>query len=146
MEIIVKKFYELSLDELYEIVKAREVVFHMEQKVTEIDYDDVDKISYHMFALENDKLIGYIRIYNDENNIDIVHLGRFLTIVRRKGYGRKIFKEAVDYSINKLHAKRIEIHAQTYVKDLYKEFGFNEEGEPFYEAGIEHIKMTLNQN
>ncbi len=117
----------------------------MEQKVTEIDYDDVDKISYHMFALEKDKLIGYIRIYNDENNKDIVHLGRFLTVVRRKGYGRKIFKEAVDYSINKLHAKRIEIHAQTYVKDLYKEFGFNEEGEPFYEAGIEHIKMVYNK-
>lgn len=145
MEIIVKKFYELSLDELYEIIKAREVVFHMEQKVTEIDYDDVDKISYHMFALENDKLIGYIRIYIDENNKDVVHLGRFLTLVRRKGYGRKIFKEAVDYSINKLHAKRIEIHAQTYVKDLYKEFGFIEYGMPFYEAGIEHIKMIYKK-
>ncbi len=101
MEIIVKKFYELSLDELYEIVKSRELVFHMEQKVTDIDFDDVDKTSYHMFALENGKLIGYIRIYNDENNKDIVHLGRFLTIVRRKGYGRKIFKDAVDYSTRK---------------------------------------------
>ena len=57
----------------------------------------------------------------------------------------KIFKEAVDYSINKLHAKRIEIHAQTYVKDLYKEFGFVEVNEPFYEAGIEHIKMVLEK-
>ena len=145
MEIIVKKFYELSLDELYEIVKARELVFHMEQKVTDIDFDDVDKTSYHMFALEDNKFIGYIRIYIDENNKDVVHLGRFLTIVRRKGYGRKIFKEAVDYSINKLHAKRIEIHAQTYVKDLYKEFGFVEVNEPFYEAGIEHIKMVLEK-
>lgn len=145
MKIVTKKFYELSLDELYEIVKVREQVFHMEQHVTDIDYDDIDKISYHMCLLDNDKLIGYIRIFVDPSNKEIVHLGRFLTTIRRKGYGRELFKAAEDFSLNNLHAKRIEVHAQTYVKDLYKEFGFVEVGEPFDEAGIEHIKMILEK-
>ena len=35
------------------------------------------------------------------------------------------------------------LHAQTYVAPLYAAFGFRETGEPFTEAGIEHVKMTL---
>ena len=39
---------------------------------------------------------------------------------------------------------KIYFHSQLYIKDLYAQLGFIEEGETFFEAGIEHIKMYKN--
>ena len=33
------------------------------------------------------------------------------------------------------------LDAQTYAQEFYRRFGFEPEGEPFYEDGIEHITM-----
>jgi len=47
MDIIIKKFDELTLNELYNILKLRSEVFVVEQKCIYQDLDDVDKTSYH---------------------------------------------------------------------------------------------------
>ena len=142
MEIYIKKFNSLSLNELFAIVRARERVFHLEQKVTEEDFDEVDKISYHIYLMHEKRLLGYIRLYGEKEEY---HLGRFLTLERRKGYGKKVFEAALRYAYDKLKAKRIVIHAQSYLIDFYKKYGFKVEGEPFEEAGIKHVKMILEK-
>ena len=142
MEIYIKKFNSLSLNELFAIVRARERVFHLEQKVTEEDFDEVDKISYHIYLMHEKRLLGYIRLYGKDEEY---HLGRFLTLERHKGYGKKVFEAALRYAYDKLKAKRIIIHAQSYLIDFYKKYGFKVEGEPFEEAGIEHVKMILEK-
>lgn len=141
MEIKFTRFKELSLDELYEICRLRELVFHLEQKVTDEDFDNMDQISYHGRLLIDNKLVAYLRFYVDENNPEIVHIGRFLCVIRRKGYGRELFKSTLTYIEKELKVKQIVIHAQTYVKKLYLDLGFKEVGDTFLEAGIEHIKM-----
>ena len=142
MEIYIKKFNSLSLNELYAIVKARERVFHLEQKVTEEDFDDVDKNAYHIYLMHEHELLGYIRLYGENEEY---HLGRFLTLVRHKGYGKIVFGNAIRYAFDKLGAKKIIIHAQSYLIEFYKKYGFQIEGEPFNEAGIEHVKMILEK-
>lgn len=53
MEWKLKKFDDLTLDELYEILKLRSEVFVVEQDCVYQDLDDKDQLSYHLF-LEND--------------------------------------------------------------------------------------------
>ena len=142
MEIYVKKYSALSKNELFAIMQARARVFHLEQKITEEDFDDIDKNCFHMFLMHNKEFLGYIRIYKEN---EVAHLGRFLTLDRKKGYGKIIFKEAVRYAKSRLNAKRIEIHAQSYLVNFYKKFGFKVIGEPFNEAGIEHVLMIYEK-
>ena len=52
MEIIIKKFDELTLNELYNILKLRSQVFVVEQNCIYQDLDDIDKNSYHFFIKE----------------------------------------------------------------------------------------------
>lgn len=146
MVLYIKKFQSLSLNELFAIIQARERVFHLEQKVTVAEYDDEDKISYHFYLVDNDKLIAYDRLYEDKEEKGTFHIGRLLSMERRKGYGTSIFSRTIKYAEEKLGAKKFVIHAQTYIKEFYKKFGFEEVGETFLEAGIEHITMILEKD
>ena len=49
MEIIIKKFNELTLDELYEILKIRVSIFVVEQHCPYNEIDDKDKNAYHIY-------------------------------------------------------------------------------------------------
>ena len=53
MELKVKHYDELTVNELYEILKARSIVFVVEQNCPYLDPDGKDKVSYHVW-LEND--------------------------------------------------------------------------------------------
>ena len=50
MNFEIKSFNELTVDDMYEIAKARFEVFVCEQKITcEQDFDDKDKKCHHVF-------------------------------------------------------------------------------------------------
>ena len=61
---------------------------------------------------------------------------------RHKGFG----KQAFNYLVNKLEEDfnpcTIYFNAQYQLLDYYKNLGFTEEGDTFYEANIKHIKMV----
>ncbi len=61
---------------------------------------------------------------------------------RRQGYARRLVGRALDQAQADGHTRFV-LHAQTQAVGLYGAFGFEPEGEPFEEAGIEHVKMTL---
>lgn len=54
MEIVVKKFSKLSIEELFEIYKLRVAVFVVEQNCPYQDVDDADKAAYHVFLWDED--------------------------------------------------------------------------------------------
>ena len=60
------------------------------------------------------------------------------------GQGRHIVAAAIDTATEKLHADKITIEAQTYVKKLYENFGFYQTSEEFLEDGIPHVQMQLD--
>ena len=57
MELLIKHFAELSARELYEIVRARQEIFLMEQGIVCRDFDGVDYDALHCF-LKN--LVGLL--------------------------------------------------------------------------------------
>ena len=62
MEWIIKKFYELTLDELYEMLKLRSEVFIVEQNCVYHDPDGKDQLAWHVMAKEGNAIIAYTRI------------------------------------------------------------------------------------
>lgn len=140
MEIFVKSFEELNIDELYEILRLRVDVFVVEQACPYPEIDGVDKSSFHIFGKDNGEIAAYARIYKEK---DEVHLGRVIAKNRGQGHGNLILNEAIKAAYENYGNKKIHIEAQTYAKDFYAKAGFEERSQSFMMDGISHIKMVL---
>lgn len=143
MELNIKKFDELTNDELYNILKLRISVFVVEQGCTYQDLDENDKEAYHVFFTENSEIIAYLRIVDKGVLYDEVCIGRVISARRRCGLGTKLLSEGIKVAREKFGAEKIIIGAQTYAKPFYESLGFRQISEEYYEDSIPHIKMIL---
>lgn len=143
----IKHFNDLSVNNMYEIAKARYEVFACEQKITsENDFDDVDKECFHVFKEENGKVVAYARIIPKcHSPYEDVSIGRVLVLPshRHKGLAKSMMKSCVDFIMYNLHEEHITLSAQTYIKRLYESIGFKEISPIYDEVGIPHVKMRL---
>ncbi|MEH2208759.1 MAG: GNAT family N-acetyltransferase [Nostoc sp.] len=140
MSNLVIKIAELPKD--FTAIKAiRKSVFQEEQGVDPaLEFDGKDEISDHLIAYLNMEVVGTTRIrYLDDKTAKIERLA-VLSTVRGQGIGKKIMENALQVIANQ-NITEVVIHAQEYVKDLYKKLDFVEEGEIFEEANILHVKM-----
>lgn len=144
MEVIVKRFKELSLEELYQIIKVRIDVFSLEQNCLYQDLDDKDQYAYHVYIKENNNIKAYLRILDKGVSFDEIAIGRVLTTERGAGYGNIILKEGIRVVKDIIKSEKIIIEAQSYAKGYYEKFGFKQVSDEFLEDGIPHIKMILN--
>jgi len=140
MDIFVKTFEELDINELYEILKLRVDVFVVEQSCPYPEIDGIDKDAFHIFGKEGGEIVAYARIYKEN---DEIHLGRVIAKERRKGHGNLILNEAIKAAYENYGNEKIHIEAQTYAKEFYEKVGFEQRSEVFLMDGIEHIKMVL---
>ncbi|MBN3870389.1 MULTISPECIES: GNAT family N-acetyltransferase [unclassified Nostoc] len=140
MSNLVIKVAELP-EEFPAIQAIRIAVFQEEQGVdAALEFDGKDAISEHLIAYLNKEVVGTARIrYLDDKTAKIERLA-VLSTVRGQGIGKKIMENALEVIANK-NIPEVVIHAQEYVKDLYKKLDFVEEGEIFQEASIPHVKM-----
>lgn len=148
LEYKIKRFNELSLDELYEIARVRYEVFVCDQKITcENDFDYKDKECYHLIVSYKDKVVGYSRILQRGLSYKETSVGRVLVLkeYRKNNIGQLMMEKAVDFIINELKEEEITISAQLYVKSLYENVGFKLVSEPYIEAEIEHVKMKYKK-
>ncbi|WP_017314269.1 GNAT family N-acetyltransferase [Mastigocladopsis repens] len=124
-------------------IKAiRKSVFQEEQGVdSALDFDGQDETSEHLIASLNKEYVGTARIkYLDETTAKIERLA-VLPVARGYGVGKKMMEKALEV-IDSKNISEVVINAQEYVKGLYQQLGFQQEGEVFEEAGIRHVKMT----
>lgn len=145
MDFVIKQFNELTLDELYKILKVRTSIFVVEQNCPYQELDDLDQSSYHIYLEEDNQIIAYARVISKDNPFHEVSIGRVLVTKRRHGYGTKVVQKAIEVATEKYHVEKIVIEAQTYVKKMYENVGFKQISMPFLEDGIEHIKMVYER-
>lgn len=143
MELNIKKFNELTNDELYNILKLRISVFVVEQGCTYQDLDGNDEEAYHVFFTENSNVIAYLRVVDKGVLYDEVCIGRVISARRRCGLGTKLLSEGIRVAREKFGAQKIIIGAQTYARPFYESLGFRQISEEYYEDSIPHIKMIL---
>ena len=139
MEFTTKHFNELSARELYEIVRARQEIFLMEQGIVCRDFDGVDYDALHCFLWEDGKVIAYMRAFLVGGEI---HLGRFLTVRHGEGLGRRLMEDSLPVLKEKFGDLPITFHAQKHAEGFYKKLGFVTVSDVFLEEGIEHVTMN----
>lgn len=143
MDLVVKRFDELSLDELYEILKVRAQVFVVEQNCPYQDLDGKDKYSYHVYFKDETGIQAYLRVVEKGVSFEEASIGRVLTVKRGCGLGKKLMLEGIRIAKEKLCAEKIRIEAQSYAKGFYEKVGFLQVSGEFLEDGIPHIEMLL---
>ena len=143
MEIIVKRFEELDINELYEILKLRVNVFVVEQNCPYPELDDKDKSAWHVYIREGGKITAYLRVLYPGVSFDTAAIGRVISTRRRCGLGTTLLQEGIRVARERMNADAIKIEAQTYARAFYELQGFRQTSEEFLEDGIPHIEMTL---
>ncbi len=143
MRLVVKRFKELSVDELYEILQVRFAVFIVEQECIYQEVDGKDQYSYHVFLRDDTGIKAYLRVVDKGISHEEVSIGRVLTTKRGIGLGKRILSEGIKVARGRMNADRIIIEAQSYAKEYYEKAGFKQVSEEFIEDGIPHIKMVL---
>ena len=144
MNSIIKKFSELSAEEIYNILKLRSEVFVVEQNCIYQDIDEKDQKAIHLFIEKNSEIIAYTRIfkkgdYYEENP----SIGRVVVSKKERGknLGKEIMKKSIHFVKENMDEKKIELSAQKYLDKFYKELQFYSEGEDYLEDGIPHQRM-----
>lgn len=142
----VKKFQDLSLDDLYAILALRQEVFIVEQNCPYLDCDEKDQKSYHVLGKDNEgHLMAYCRILEKGVSYEnYSSIGRVVTskLIRGQGEGRILMKFAISETLRLYPDEAIKISAQTYITPLYESLGFVKVGAEYLEDDIPHIGMV----
>ena len=138
-----KDYNELSVDELYSILRVRQEVFIIEQNCNYLDADNYDKTSKHLMCVKNQELIAYMRIIPIQGMFETIYFGRILVKkeFRKMGLGALLINKGIELFSK---SEVISMSAQLYLKDMYMRFGFTPIGEEYLEDNIPHIKMIRN--
>lgn len=143
MELCVKRFDQLTLDELYDIMELRVAVFVVEQTCPYPEIDGRDKAAYHVFLRDEEGIQAYLRVLDRGVSFPEASIGRVIAVKRRQGLGTEILRAGIRTAREKFRADAIRIEAQTYARALYEKQGFRQTSEEFLEDGIPHIQMLL---
>jgi len=143
MEWKIKKFNELSLEELYKIIKLRIEVFIIEQNCFYQDCDGKDLNAYHLFLEEDGNIIACLRILNKGVSYDEVSIGRVIVKkdYRGKGIAKEMIRKAINLIEKEMKENAIRISAQAHLENFYGSFGFKKVSDVYLEDGIPHVEM-----
>ncbi|MGH8075929.1 MAG: GNAT family N-acetyltransferase [Lysobacter sp.] len=141
-----KRFRDLSVDELYALLRLRAEVFVVEQQCVYLDPDgkDVDPAAIHLLGLADDgRLAAYLRILPAGLSYPKVSFGRVLTApaYRGCGLGDPMLREALAAIERSWPGADIQIGAQAHLQGYYGRHGFDVCSEPYVEDGIPHVDM-----
>lgn len=147
----IKRFNELTLSELYEILRLRSEIFVVEQDCVYQDLDGNDYDAVHIFAIEpadgtecgSERIIAAMRVFVDGDGE--VRFGRVVVDAgcRRQGIATRMLRMAIDIAAKDFAAKKIVLDSQTYALDVYGGVGFKVDSDEFLEDGIPHRRMIL---
>ena len=147
MRWVLKKFPELTPEELYELLRLRAAVFVVEQTCAFQDLDNKDQHCYHLLGYLEHELVAYTRLVPPGISYTAASIGRVVTSPdhRKKGYGKILMQESIATCDSLFGKQTIIIGAQCYLEAFYNSFGFVASGDIYLEDGIEHIEMTLTR-
>lgn len=141
----IKRFNELDLSELEQILRLRQSIFIIEQKAYFEDIDGNDDKAIHIFNKNNNQVWAYVRLLIYDNSIT---LGR-VTIsknMRGNGSGRLLLNKALDFIKENYPSHNIEIVAMSYLRAFYKSLGFRSISSVYIMDDHPHEDMAIKNN
>lgn len=145
MQLVIKKFDELSTTELYKILQLRVDVFVVEQNCPYPELDDKDQSAYHIYLCDKGEIQAYLRVLPPKVSFEEASISRVIARKRRCGLGSKILGEAVKLA-EETFGTDIRIEAQTYAVPFYENFDFVVVSDEFLEDGIPHVQMLYKKS
>ncbi len=118
---------------------VRHAVFVVEQGVPlELERDELDASAVHVVAASGGEVVGTARLTRESE----LRIGRVAVLPswRRRGVAGMLVS-ALEAEARRLGACEVSLHSQSYVQSLYAKLGYEVAGEPFVEAGIDHVLM-----
>jgi ElaA protein len=139
----IKRFNELSLSELYQVLQLRSEVFVVEQNCVYQDIDGKDQKALHLLGTFDDEIVAYVRIFKPGDYFDEASIGRVVIkhTHRDKKWGYDLMQEAIRATKSVVNESNITISAQLYLKKFYENLGFIQTSEMYLEDDIPHIQM-----
>jgi predicted GNAT family N-acyltransferase len=124
-----------------EAFALRRRVFVEEQRVPEaLERDEHDEDAFHAVALSGGRVVGTGRLVVQPGRVGRVGRMAVEPGARRGRVGERLLA-ALEARARELRLVEIELHAQSYVEPFYARAGYVRDGEPFVEAGIDHVVM-----
>lgn len=142
-----KKFSELTVDELHDLLQLRINIFVVEQNCPYPELDGKDKIAYHYFVTDDqERIVAYTRIFGPGDYYEQAAIGRVVVDAskRREGLGYDLMKGSIAVVKDLYGTDKIKIGAQKYLRSFYESLGFVKIGKGYLEDGIPHIYMVRN--
>jgi YbgC/YbaW family acyl-CoA thioester hydrolase len=120
----------------------RMAVFVQEQKVpADLELDDQDAHCIHALMTNRlDMPVATGRLLPAQNGVARIGRMAVAQALRGTGLGREVL-QALMQAARERGDQRVVLHAQRTAEAFYERNGFVAEGEPFVEAGIDHITM-----
>ena len=143
MNVVIKKFNDLSTIELYEILQLRSKVFVVEQDCVYQDIDGNDQKALHIIGTIENKIIAYTRCFRPGDYFREASIGRVVVkeSQRKLKRGNQIIKNSIKAINDHYKTNIIKISAQCYLNKFYTNLQFKPIGEKYLEDGIPHIYM-----
>ena len=130
MDDITYKYTDYKSKEFCQVIDLRfNILFGPYNKVEKYDYDELDYISFHLVALDKEKVVGYSRMTNNNGK------GKITNVVvnseySQRGIGIEMMKRhiinAKECNVNYLH-----LYARLDTVNFYKKVGFQCKDEIF---------------
>jgi ElaA protein len=140
-------FSQLSGQDLYSVLAARQQVFLLEQQCLYPDMDGLDLDAHHLLGSrtidDRRQIVAYLRCLAPGAKYAEMSLGRVLTIANNRGagLGRELMVEGIARAERQHPGHRIRIGAQLYLEHFYTDLGFQSVSDPYDDDGIMHIDM-----
>ena len=144
MWLCVKRYPELTLDELYRLLRLRVAVFVVEQECPYMELDDRDQKAVHVWLEDAEGIQAYLRVMDRGVESEYVSIGRVISMRRRTGLGSRLLREGIRVARAVFHADTIYLEAQVYARRFYERQGFRQVSDEYIDDGIPHIRMLLN--
>jgi ElaA protein len=139
----IKKFSELSINELYGILRLRSIVFVVEQNCVYQDIDDKDSKALHLIGTYNSLIVAYSRLFKPSDYFENACIGRVVIDknYRDQKWGHLLIQKGIEGIKDYFNETNITISAQLYLQKFYETNGFVKTSSVYLEDGIDHIEM-----
>lgn len=138
VRISVLGFADLDPRTAYALWRLRQQVFVVEQASPYPDLDDrdLDPTTRHLLAHDGDRLVGCLRILDED---DGARIGRVAVAVPARGRG--LGEQLMAAALAEIGDRPIVLDAQSGLARWYESFGFAVCGAEFVEDGVAHLPM-----
>ncbi|WP_202925825.1 GNAT family N-acetyltransferase [Goekera deserti] len=127
--------------DLPEVAALRHRVFVLEQGVpAEIEQDAADAVAVHVLSRDATGAVVATGRLLERDGLAVIGRMAADRAVRGRGHGAAVLDELHWQAVLRGHPA-VELHAQLTARGFYERAGYAPVGEPYREAGIEHVTM-----